>query len=318
MNIDEFDRSKIEGASRSGMGASSGLELPEPLTRSNVLAVVVSYRAPRTLRRTVEALTKQIDAVHVVDNGSGPETDEVLDRLTSTPGVTVERLGKNLGVGRALNCGVLRAQRLGYGWVLTMDQDSIPQDAFLSSYQQALCEVPSLASLAPIIGAVDPAPARNTVVDHTMTSGHLVRRDVYDVVGHYSEDYFVDCIDFDFCLRLDRAGYHTHRIAGAVLDHALGEPFRAPRLLRKLYSRHSPVRRYYMYRNYLYLAESHYRSRPAFILRRGLGQLILLPLIGLFDTHPLRSYAAVCVGVRDYIFRKRGQYQGSLLHASDS
>ena len=199
-----------------------------------------------------------------------------------------------------------------------MDQDSILQDNFISSYQLALCEAPSLVSLAPFIGRVDPTQTRTTVVDHTMTSGHLVRRDVYDVVGYYAEDYFIDCIDFDFCLRLNRAGYHTHRIAGAVLDHTLGEPFRAPRLLSRLYSRHSPVRRYYMYRNYMYLAESHCRSQPAFILRRGLGQLILLLLIGLFDTHPLRSYAAVCVGLRDYIFRRRGQYQGSLWQALDS
>ena len=95
MSIDACDRFKIEGASRPGMAATSRLELPEPLTRSNVLAVVVSYRAPNLLRQTVEALTKQIDAVHVVDNGSGPETDGTLDQLTSTPGVTVERLGRN-------------------------------------------------------------------------------------------------------------------------------------------------------------------------------------------------------------------------------
>ena len=54
-------------------------------------------------------------------------------------------------------------------------------------------------------------------------------------------------------------------------------------------------------------------------LATGLMMVVsLLLLIGVFDTHPLRSYLAVCVGLRDYILRKRGKYQGSLLQASDS
>jgi hypothetical protein len=92
------------------------------------------------------------------------------------------------------------------------------------------------------------------------------------------------------------------------MQHALGEPVRIGNFLGKFYARHAPVRRYYMFRNYLYLVERYLLRFPSFIVKLGAARLILFALIGFFDTSPLESYRAAARGVYDYLRRKRGPY----------
>src|SRR5438034_8641182 len=70
------------------------------MNAKDVLAVVVSYNGLHKTRRTVDALRGQVGHVHIVDNGSAAESLNVLDVLEQEPGITVERLGENRGVGQ--------------------------------------------------------------------------------------------------------------------------------------------------------------------------------------------------------------------------
>ncbi len=135
-----------------------------------------------------------------------------------------------------------------------------------------------------------------------------MRASVFDEIGLYDEGFFVDCIDFDFCLRLRRAGYAIHRVPAALMEHQLGDTVELPSAVRKYYARHSPVRRYYMYRNYLYLAERYLFIFPGFIVKLGLAQMLLLLLIGFLDSRPLASYRAIMRGIWDYALRREGRY----------
>ena len=276
------------------------------MSSDDVLAVVVSFNGGQRLREACVALREQLAATLVVDNGSDAESLEILDALERELGLSVIRIGENRGVGYALNLGIEHARRLGCSWILTMDQDSIVGDAMMSSYQAALARDPHLVSLAPLTSEREPgsvAPARQ---DYAITSGNLVRLSVFDEVGPYDEGLFVDCVDFDFSLRLRRAGHEITRVPDARLWHRVGHPVAAPRWVRRFYTLHSPVRRYYMFRNYLYLAERHVRRFPLFILKLGMLQLVLLVLMGFYDPHPLASYRAVLRGVRDYVLRVSG------------
>lgn len=92
------------------------------------------------------------------------------------------------------------------------------------------------------------------------------------------------------------------------MHHRLGDAVEAPGFVRRFYALHSPVRRYYMYRNYMYLAERYLLGFPVFILKLGILQILLLPLIAFFDRSPLKSYRAIARGVWDYFVRKDGPY----------
>jgi len=277
----------------------------------DVLAVVVSYNGLQKTRQTVEALRGQVGHIHIVDNGSNAESLGVLEELEREPGIGVERLGENRGIGYALNRGVGRAREMGCTWLLTMDQDSVVDGSMVEAYRRALEQDQGMVCLTPrLIARSRNKDTLGGVISYAITSGNLVRVSVFDQIGLYDEGFFVDCIDFDFCLRLRRAGYSIYRVPGALMEHQLGDSVDLPKGVQKYYARHSPVRRYYMYRNFMYTAERHFFTFPGFIFKLGISSVLLLLLIGVLDASPLASYRAVARGLWDYAARKDGPYVG--------
>jgi len=281
------------------------------MTPSDVLAVVVSYNGGDAIAPTVSALRSQGVRVHIVDNGSDAPTLAALDALAQDAGVSVELLGRNLGVGHALNRGVVKARALGATWLLTMDQDSLVDSGLVAAYARAAARHPGGVCFAPTIddshhGEND----RDASVPYAITSGSVVRLSAFDEIGGYDEGFFIDCIDFDFSLRLRRRGHAIQRVHDARMRHRLGEAVTLPAFVRRVYARHSPARRYYMFRNYLYMAERYLLRFPTFIVKLGVLQLVLLPFIAVFDRRRLASFRAVVSGVADYARRRHGPYPG--------
>jgi rhamnosyltransferase len=277
------------------------------MTGEDVLAVVVSYNGLDRTLRTVEAVSPQVGHVLVVDNGSAAASQAWLHELDSRPGVTVDRLGANRGIGHALNRAVRYAEANGYRWLLTMDQDSVAHRAMIAAYAEAITKDPTLVCLAPSIRKNGVASAAHDgPIDYAITSGNLVHVDLFAEIGQYDEAFFIDCVDFDFSLRVRRAGHQVHRVARALLEHELGEAVRAPAMARRFYARHSPARRYYMYRNFLYMARRYARPFPAFIAKLTLSQALLTILVAFLDPEPLASYRAIGRGVRDYLGGRQG------------
>jgi rhamnosyltransferase len=275
---------------------------------SDVLAVVVSYNGRGQIRDTVLALRTQVGHVHIVDNGSLTESLGVLEGLEREANVSVERLGENRGVGYALNRGVERARQMGASWLLTMDQDSLVDGSMISAYQKAIEQYPERICLSPTIKNGAKASEEGCEVGYAITSGNLVRLDLYDQIGLYDEGFFIDCLDFDFSLRVRRAGHHIHRISGASMQHQLGEAVELPTLARKYYALHAPVRRYYMSRNYLYLTERYFFRFPKFIVKLGFAHALLTAISAFLDPDPVASYRAIGRGVLDYLARRDGPY----------
>jgi rhamnosyltransferase len=277
----------------------------------DVLAVVVSYNGLEQTRQGVEALRGQVGHIHIVDNGSDTVSLRVLESLEREPGITVERLGENRGVGYALNRGVQRAREMGCSWLLTMDQDSVVDGSLIDAYRAAVDEDTERVCLTPQITTnCRKKDAAGGTISYAITSGNLVRVNVFDGIGLYDEGFFVDYIDFDFCLRVRRAGYAVHRVPTALMQHQLGDSIDLPQGVRKYYALHSSVRRYYMYRNFMYMAERYLFEFPGFIFKLGLSLMIRLLFIGFLDLSPLASYRAIARGMWDYLLRKKGPYVG--------
>lgn len=279
------------------------------MTTNDVLAVIISFNGLEKPRRSVETLRGQVGHIHIVDNASNEDSVQVLDSLEREPDVSVTRLSENRGIGHALNLGVKRAREMNYSWLLTMDQDSVVDGSFIEAYRAAIAANPKRECLVPVI-AGDRRGIETEVspVSYAITSGNLVRVALFDEIGLYDEGLFIDCVDFDFSLRLRRAGHAIYRVPNASMEHYLGEAAVLPGFLRGFYARHSPVRRYYQTRNYLYLAERYLFGFPKFIIKLGLLQITLTLLIGFLDPNPLNSYRAVVRGLKDYFARKQGPY----------
>ena len=278
------------------------------MNADDVLAVVVSYNGLGRIAQTVDALLGQVGGVHIVDNGSDAESLAVLKSLERQPGVTVELLGVNRGVGHALNLGVGRARQAGCAWLLTMDQDTLVDGSLVRAYGAAIDRNPELVCLTARISSATSGKAEGAILGYAITSGNLVRVRLFDEIGLYDEGFFIDMVDFDFSLRLRKAGNTVQRVPDAVMHHHVGDVAPSGGFLRRFYTQHSTARRYYQYRNFLYLVERHVLGFPAFIAKLSVAQMIHLLLIGIHDPHPLSSYRAVGCGVRDYLARRQGPW----------
>lgn len=284
------------------------------MNAADVMAVVVSFNGRESTKLTVQALLPQVRHVFVVDNGSDAESLAILDSLERECAVSVRRLGTNSGIGHALNLGIARAKEIECAWLLTMDQDSVADAGMVGAYLSEIVRNPAAVSLSPRMPEAAAADkAASVEIRSAITSGNLVNVGVFDKIGAYDEGFFIDCIDFDFSLRLRSAGYKLLRIENAGMRHQLGEVTDLPGYVTKFYAQHSALRRYYMTRNYLYLAERHLFRFPVFIAKLGILRAVLLVLIAFFDRAPMSSYRAIAKGVRDYVMRRRGPYRGASL-----
>jgi len=82
------------------------------------------YDHPATIAAVVEALSPLELPCLIIDDGSGEETQRVLERLaTRFAWVRVERHERNAGRGAALQTGYRTAARLGFSHALQLDAD---------------------------------------------------------------------------------------------------------------------------------------------------------------------------------------------------
>jgi rhamnosyltransferase len=280
---------------------------------SLVLAVVVSYFGGGKLPATVDALVKQVGKVLVVDNGSDDQTFVVIRQLQADGKIVLVALGENRGLGYALNVGARLADSWGFKWILTMDQDSVADPTMVTSMlAMAECD-PCVRCVSPNI-VVHGRPVlslKTGPVSYAITSGNLVHLDIWKAAGPFNEDYFIDCIDFDFSLRARARGYAIHKSPAALLYHELGESPAARRLLERFYTQHSPVRRYYMFRNFMYLAQSHVMREPKFIAKLVLSHALLLALMVFYEPLLRENVRLIGQGLLDFFRGRKGPHIGA-------
>jgi len=288
------------------MGQRSITLLPD-----EILAVVVSYNGSSKTLRTIEALLGQVGGVLVVDNASGVESMELLRSLESRPRVSLLLLDRNQGVGFALNQAIRIARERGFHWLLTMDQDSVADGAMIDEFRVAVSRHPEWACLTPNLALHGAAAQgrRDEPVDYAITSGNLVRMDIFDKTGPYDEAMFVDQLDFDFSLRVRKAGFGIYRVANAILIHELGDAGAPRTFLGRFHTFHSPLRRYYSYRNYLHLAKRHVRDFPGFVAKLAVVHALLLVTIVIYGRDRARSLLFIARGVRDFFRHRMGPYR---------
>jgi rhamnosyltransferase len=278
-----------------------------PLNESEILAIVVSFNGQAKTLETVEQLRRFVGHVLVVDNGSDLTSVTLLGKYDGSAAVSVMFLPENRGIGYGLNMGVDKARQCGYRWLLTMDQDSYVDDGMIEKYKDyVLRHADSLCLTPTLILNGDTNVHSNEDVGYAITSGNLVRIDVFDRVGLYDEQLFIDGVDFDFSLRVRKAGLKICRVVDGMMRHELGQSHGRGGILKRFHTFHSPVRRYYMYRNLLVLVERYGRLFPSFICRLIASHLIYLVTILFFGKDRLQSYIYIGRGIADYFNGRDG------------
>jgi len=87
-------------------------------------------------------------------------------------------------------------------------------------------------------------------VESVITSGSLLSLPAYAAIGPFREEFFIDYVDTEFCIRARTAGYRVVQTRRPLMSHTVGAPT-AHKLpwATKWTTNHSPDRRYYIARN---------------------------------------------------------------------
>ena len=222
-----------------------------------ICAGIVLYNPDiQRLRLVIKSICNQVDEMVLVDNGS-ENLVELQCTLEDYENVTLIKNAENEGIAKALNQICSFAVEKGYIWCLTLDHDTICHESMvnqLMSYE----DNERVGIICPRVDYeginIKQKNSESETVDvyACMTSGSLTNLNAWEEVGGFREDYFIDFVDNEFCMRLGLVGYRIVRVNGCVMHHQLGDT-RDKKILgfRKTVSIHSPRRYYYMTRNNL-------------------------------------------------------------------
>lgn len=286
-------------------------------TQKSVCAVIVTYHPSPKMLEIVPMVLAQVRGLAVVDNGSSAEEVAALRVASQTVGFELIENGENLGIAEALNRGVRWARRQGYPWVILFDQDSQLRPCFVEEMLAAWEAHPRrdlVGSIHPRY--VDPETGVEGVVpresDGTpilpMTSGALMPAWIFDKVGWFASEFFIDLVDWDYSFRIRRAGFLVADAKDVKLFHSPGKPTQLTLLGHTfLQSNHNAVRRYYMTRNRIVFCRKYFWSFPGWITAGAYAQLKETIVCLLMEQDRARKLRNVLRAISDALTGRMGR-----------
>lgn len=267
------------------------------------------------LKNNIETTLEQVDKLYIVDNGSHNTTD-LKNHYRDNKKIALIENEQNLGISRALNQMCQAAVGDGFDWILTLDQDSLPEPDLITNYLPYLNEK-DVAILTPkfmddnepqIISSNN--EPETEIVHRCNTSASLVKLSVYAESDGFDEEMFIDCVDFDFCTAVEKLGYKILRVNKAILHHRLGVAkeirffipigkfFAVKKLQKPFFTyNHSPLRTYYYARNIKYYCYKHKDFIDLKVERRVYIKWLVLKLF--FEKDKFKKLCAIIKGRRD-------------------
>ena len=233
--------------------------------------VIVNFNAAdhldACLRSVVGALG--VGSVTVVDNAS---TDRSSTIVGGFAGVRWLATGTNLGFGRAANRGIAAGSA---DLVLLLNPDAAVMPGAVEALVASLAGRPTCGVVGPRVENVDGSvyPSARSFPSYIDAIGHgfvglvradnpwsrrylggdsvewvsgtamLLRREAFEAVGGFDEDYFMYVEDVDLCWRMHEAGWGVHYERGAGVIHAIGGSSEA-RPLRMIAAHHRSLLRF--------------------------------------------------------------------------
>jgi len=288
------------------------LEAPEP---ANICAVIVTFFPDSTFSERVSRTLEQVAHVVMVDNGSDMQTYRHVRQALSHPNTDVIRNSTNSGIATALNQGVQWALAKGYEWVLLLDQDTMPYSHMVRVLAQAYAEFPEKDELALIGSNCYPnSPSKGsqsiksgwwTISKMVITSGTLLRLDAARLIGPFRDEFFIDCVDLEFCLRARAKGFKIIEILEPIMDHDIGNP-RTVRLLwfKTTTYNHSPWRSYYEIRNFVIVVRENLARDPYWALWFIYVAMKAIPLRLLIEKSRTQKLGYMMLGLYDGIVKR--------------
>lgn len=212
-----------------------------------VSVIIVNWNGGDLLRRCVADLCAQTlvpDEIIVVDNASSDGSGQAVERLF--PQVKVLHAGSNLGFAAGNNLAVQHCSP-DSDWIALLNPDAFPEPRWLETLMNAARLHPEFAifgsrlmdantgKLLDGVGdayhlsglvwreahgkAMQDCYLESKEIFSTCAAAGLYRRDVFDHIGGFDEDYFCYVEDIDLGFRYQLLGYRCLYVPDSVAHH---------------------------------------------------------------------------------------------------
>lgn len=239
----------------------------------NSLAIVIVTFNPdiKKMQSLVSVLKDKCSHIYIIDNNSGNSL-ALLQFFEDQLNATLILNNLNLGIAAAQNKGIKASIESGYKFTLLFDQDSLPEDTFISNLIKGFYSLDNFERVSAVgpklfdsrykfnysfiildsIGRREKYTPNNdekepVEVTCLIASGMLINNNCLNAVGLMNEDLFIDYVDTEWCLRCKSFGYSLFLIPQAKLEHEIGDS--SIKFFKYRIPVHSPWRRYYRVRN---------------------------------------------------------------------
>ncbi len=274
-----------------------------------VCAIIVTYNPTKALLENVAVLCSQVSRLVIVDNGSGNASMAYIDEAHRMYGCEVILNRRNFGIAAALNIGVRCAMSWDCDWVALFDQDSSIVGSFVVSMLHAYeeHETPDkIAIIAPrYIDRVSSIPwmlstDRSGNILSSMTSGSLIPVRIFRDCGVFNEEFYMDYVDHEFCLRVRSMGYVIVQSQTATLLHSLGAVTFYKFLGHKIITtNHRAARRYYITRNRIWLYKRYIWKDFSWTVKDAWGMITDIGRILFLEQDRALKLRNMVLGIRD-------------------
>lgn len=308
-----------------------------------IFVVCVTYFPDfELLKESIRSLYNQVDFFIIVDNtteNSSKINANFLEKYDWTKKVKIINLDNNYGIGYAQNIGIKFAIENNADYILTTDQDTIyPQryiDTILSIYN-IYKDKYKIAAIAPFFRNTNLSSevyklivktkndkvlkltfyTREGLDDiynayYTISSGMVIPRNVIEEIGFMNEDLFIDWVDIEWCIRANNKGYSILQTPKICIQHKLG--YGILKLLKRTFVTHNYIRRYYIYRNglYLILYDKNLNKNLKFFLLKVLFTLFFIHLFA--SKNKLGELKNKYFAIKDAISKNLGPIKRKLI-----
>ena len=207
---------------------------------------LVLFHPEDSLLKRFKLITDLGVPLYIFDNSPGQ--DEITRDIKKNPSVHYMTAGKNLGIGYSLLTICATAHAHGHKQILYLDQDTSISSrslTFISSYidklpaevKESYAALNFKSKISSDISIID--------VPLVINSGSLFNLAVLKRIGWHSQDYFVDGVDYEFCVRASRSGHKVGIVYNTPdFDHVSEQPDQLITFLGKvmLVRKYSPTR----------------------------------------------------------------------------
>ena len=229
-----------------------------------IAGVVILFNPDEKVLFHLSSYASKVGHLYIFDN-SPTSITTVIQWASLQPNCSYHHDGNNEGIAVRLNAAAKNAIASGYDWLLTMDQDSYFEEAHITTYLECLLTLPN-KDITAMVGVEFIETEKGDLgtyclveeVDHLITSGSCVNLALFFAIKGFDEALFIDEVDLEYCYHAKAIGYHIVKLPHLFLHHSLGSVnyYRSFKSLKKTArALHSPLRVYYMVRNYLYVAK---------------------------------------------------------------